>query len=79
MPEKKIACKETAREKDCADFFLKATESAGYVQVMGFVAAAIRTIGKDNLAAVNADTVHKLVMEANVKAKRDGAKKAAKR
>lgn len=69
-PQKAPATKRNTRQKDCADFFLKATESAGYVQVMGFVAAAIRTIGKDNLASVSADTVHKLIMEANVKAKR---------
>lgn len=77
----KPSAKRTTREKDCADFFLKATEAAGYVQVMGFVAAAIRTVGKDKLASVNADMVHKLIMEANVKAKRivekDGAYKHA--
>lgn len=75
----KAPTKRNTREKDCADFFLKATEAEGYIQVMGFVAAAIRTIGKDKLASVSADMVHKLIMEANVKAKRlvekDGAYK----
>lgn len=75
----KAPTKRNTREKDCADFFLKATEAAGYVQVMGFVAAAIRTVGTKGIASLNADMVHKLIMEANVKAKRlvekDGAYK----
>lgn len=71
----KAPAKRTTREKDCADWFLKASEAAGYVQVMGFMAAAIRGLSATDKQKLDADAVTALIMEANVKAKRLVSKK----
>lgn len=67
--------KRSTREKDCADWFLKASESAGYDQVLGFMARVIRSMTKEELATAGSKEIHEALMEANVKAKRLVSKK----
>lgn len=67
--------KRSTREKDCADWFLKASESAGYAQVLGFMARVIRSMTKEELATAGSKEIHEALMEANVKAKRLVSKK----
>ena len=71
----KAATKRSTREKDCADWFLRASEAAGYTQVMGFVAASIRGLTADEKNKLDANAINALIMEANVKAKRLVSKK----
>lgn len=71
----KAPTKRSTREKDCADWFLKAVDSAGYLQVMGFMAASIRGLTADEKGKLDAKAVTALIMEANVKAKRLVSKK----
>lgn len=71
----KAPSKRSTREKDCADWFLKASESAGYDQVLGFMARVIRSMTKEELATAGSKEIHEALMEANVKAKRLVSKK----
>jgi hypothetical protein len=71
----KAPVKRSTREKDCADWFLKASESAGYDQVLGFMARVIRSMTKEELATAGSKEIHEALMEANVKAKRLVSKK----
>lgn len=71
----KAPTKRSTREKDCADWFLKASESAGYDQVLGFMARVIRSMTKEELATAGSKEIHEALMEANVKAKRLVSKK----
>ena len=67
--------KRSTREKDCADWFLRASESVGYDQVLGFMARVIRSMTKEELATAGSKEIHEALMEANVKAKRLVSKK----
>lgn len=75
LAPQKAPNKRSTREKDCADWFLRASESVGYDQVLGFMARVIRSMTKEELATAGSKEIHEALMEANVKAKRLVSKK----